>query len=162
MMDNDAIDELYDIDDRIHTAYEAHGSDGLDFFTYVAHDYEDDLTVDEYEQIVETVKEENLVIYPTLDKRYKWDGASGKAYSILNLETPAPGVDPEMEPVLRFKPHQIPEPYDEDDVDALADRDRNRQLIDYFDIRPWEESGIADDYADHDPHSPRDWLPEDA
>jgi hypothetical protein len=157
-MTGDALDELCAIDNRIHTAYEAHGSDGLDLVTYVAHDYADALTADEYEQIVETVKAETLIVYPTLDKRYNRDGVSGKAFAILSGEQPVPGVDPELEPVLRFKPHQIPVPYDAADVDALADRGRNRQLIDYFDIRPWEASGTADDYAAHEPHPPQDWL----
>ncbi len=158
MQDNDPIDELYDIDERIHNAYTAHGSDGYDFYTYVAHDYEDELTVDEYETVVDTVEAEHLVLYPTLDKRYKWDGASGKAFAVLNAEKPFPGADPELEPVLRFKPHQIPDPYDEDHAQQLANRDRNRELLDYFSIRPWEDSGIADDYADHDPFSPSEWL----
>lgn len=161
MTEHDAIDELYDIEKRIHNAYTAHGSDGYDFYTYVAHEYEDELSAEEYEQIVETVEEENLIVYPTVDKRYKWSGASGKAFSILHADKPAPGLEPELEPVLRFKPYQIPEPYEEEDVYELVDSDRNRELIDYFGVRPWEESGISEEYADHDPHSPDEWIREE-
>lgn len=133
--EQDPVAFLQRLEQETHTATETSTLKDYSRVEYVRHEYRRDLTPEEADHLFETVEDEDLIVYPSIDFPETGNpGVGGRAYAVVDGQRPAPGVDPELEPVIRFKAHQLPDGYDRDDVHALMDRDRNHELLSVYDL----------------------------
>lgn len=131
----DAVAFLRDLEAETHTATKTSTLKDYSRVEYTRHEYHRDVTPEEADHLFETVWEEDLIIYPSLDFPETGNpGVGGRAYSVVEADRAAPGIEPAVEPVIRFKTRQLPDAYSDADVREMVDRERNHELLSVYDL----------------------------